>query len=528
MWFILETFWQDQASELLRKLRQNLPLAILTTVTVSLIVGFGKKLLHWAKRQLGFVEPAKEPLRPALPEGGVAHIYTMTKFHHGFTVELGWRGAVIDAGVVQRELDPRRYRRRTVARMIAKLGLGENARVIVWRDRDFPVILYLKDLFASDHQPMQLDIDSIFRINPARLLKSSLDEISHPSQEIADKISTKILLPARQWVSSMEGEDFYHQRDRLPEWVELAKTWIQRALEDSAFELVRIANLQIFSPSLDQIYQEYGDLALEHEAARREMERNMVRGALRQAVLAGKLAETRDQAEHEDAVRAIAQERTLREKALREELSQVELNELEARIRNWKRKHELLLQVLDPTEAGNHGTVDLAQRMTESFHHSVESADSPFSAHEREKIRVLLQSYKGQAIRPEEILMAIAEGADIPCSVFDPLSRIRGSHTLRVGDGWRIFDGSSLWQIRLTRIATRRHGFLWHCESPSQAHFEIRGAPDNRRFEQDVVLGKPFRLTVGPHEVPVEFLGGTPSRISLRIPDGAGGKPSNS
>jgi hypothetical protein len=528
MWFIMDSFWQDQASEVLHRLRQNLPVAILTTVTVSLIIGFGKKLLHWLKRQLGFVEPAKEPLCPALPEGDVVHIYTMPKFHHGFTVDMGWRGAVIDAGVVQRELDPRRYRRRAVAKMIAKLGLGENAQVIVWRDKDFPVILFLKDLFASDHQPMQLDIRSIFRINPARLLKSSLEEISHPPQEIADKISAKVLLPARQWVSSMEGEDFYRQRDRLPAWVEMAKGWIQHALEGSAFEPVRITDLRIFSPALDRIYEEYGDLALEQEAAKREVEQNMVRGALRQAVLAGKLAEVRDQAEHEDAVRAIAQERDLKDKALREELSQAELNVLEGRIRNWRRKHELLLQVLDPAEAGNHGAVDLVQRVTEGFHQSVAAADSPFSPHEQEQIRVLLQSYQGQATRPEEVLTALAKGGDIPCSVFDPLSRIRGSHTLRVGDGWRIFDGRTLWRISLTRIATRRHGFLWSRESPSQVHFEIRGAPDNRRFEQDVELGKPFRLTVGPHEVPVEFLGGTPSCISLRIPDAAGGKPLNS
>ena len=525
MWLILDSFWQDQASELLHRLRQNLPLAILTTVTVSLIVGFGKKLLHWIRRQLGFVEPAKEPLHPALPEGDVARLYAMPKFHHGFTVPFGWRGAVIDAGVVQRELEARRYRRRAVAKMIARLGLGENAQVIVWRDKDFPVILYLKDLFAADHQPMQLDIHSVFRINPGRLLKSSLEEISHPPQEIADKISAKILLPARQWVSSMQGEDWYRQRDRLPEWVETAKGWLQHALEGSAFEPVRITDLRLFSPALDRIYEEYGNLALEEEAARREMEQNKVRGALRQAVLAGKLGEIRDQSEHEDAVRAISQERALKDKALREELSQAELNELEARIRNWRRKRDLLLQVLDPAEAGNHGTTDLAQRVTESMHQSMAAADSPFSPHEQEQIRVLLQSYQGQAARPEEILAAIAKGADIPCSVFDPLSRIRGSHTLRVGDGWQIFDGHSLWRIRLTRIATRRHGFLWSRESPSQVHFEIRGSPDNRRFEQDVELSGPFRLTVGPHEVPVEFLDGTPSRISLRIPDAAVGKP---
>jgi hypothetical protein len=117
------------------------------------------------------------------------------------------------------------------------------------------------------------------------------------------------------------------------------------------------------------------------------------------------------------------------------------------------------------------------------------------------------------------MLAAVAKGGDIPCSVFDPLAKLRGSHTLRVGDGWKIFDGSSLWQIRLTRIVTRRHGFLWLRESPSLAHFEMRASPEQRRFEQDVILGKPFRLVAGPNEIPVEYIEGTPSRISVRVPE---------
>jgi hypothetical protein len=131
----------------------------------------------------------------------------------------------------------------------------------------------------------------------------------------------------------------------------------------------------------------------------------------------------------------------------------------------------------------------------------------------------VLQSCQNKATRPEETLSAVAAKADIPWTVFDPLARIRGSHTLRVGDGWRFFDGDCLWQIRLTRILTRRHGFLWQRESPAQAHFEMRASPHNRHFEQDVALKEKFNLDTGAHGIPVEYLGGTPSRISVRIPE---------
>jgi hypothetical protein len=519
MWILMDSWWQGQAGQLLEKLQQNLPLTVATTIVMSLLVGFYKQLLRFIKRQLGLIEPPKDPLQPYLPEGDVAHTYTADKFRLGFTVDWGWRAALVDAGVVQCELEPRRYRRGTIAKMIAKMGLGENARAIVWRDKEFPVNLYLADLFASDHQPIQMEVNSMFHIDAARLLRSSLQELALPPAEISKHISSKMALSVQPWIASMRAEDFYHQTDKLAEWSELAKAWIRQALEGSPFEVMRVVNLRIFSPALDKVFKEYGEMALASEAARREVERNKVRGALRQAVLSGKLEEIHDQTEHEDAIRMIEQERALKEKALRQELDQSEIQELESRLRLWKRKHEILMEALGPVKAGSPNGAEITQRLTDTMARAAsDAADSPFSAHEREQIRTVLQSLRTQGARPDEMLAAIAKGADIPCSLFDPLSSIRGAHTLRIGDGWRIFDGASLWQIRLTRIWTRRHGFLWLKESPAKAHFEMRGAPDKRQFVQDVVLEKSFELSVGSHTIPVEFLGGTPSRISLRIP----------
>jgi len=520
MWIALDSGWMDHAQDLFVRLRSNLPLAIATTIVMSLLVAFWRNVLRFFRRRLGLVEPPKEPLQPYLPEGDVAHALAPGKFCHGFTVHWGWRGAVIDAGVVQQELEPRRYRRRTMARMSARMGLSEDARVVVWRDREFPVHLYLDDLFARDHQPMRLEIRCLFRINPARLMQSSIEEIMLPPAKISEHISSKISLAAQRWVSSMEAREFYDRQDRRAQWSASAMEWVQNALADSPFQALRITGLQISSPALDQVYRDYGELALENETARREIERNKVRGALRQAALAGKLAEIRDEQQHEDAIRMIEQERSLKEKTLRQELEQAELSELENKVRVWRRKQEILLQMLDPAmaEAGvaGAGAPDPARRVLDSFRRrAVDNVDSPFSAQERERIRRLLREPHGA--KPEEILSAVARETDIPQAMFDPLTRIRGSHTLRVGDGWRIFDGASLWQIRLTRIKTQRQGFLWRHESPSQAHFEIRASPSNRRYEQEVALGKPFRLTVGSNTIPAQYLGGTPSRISLRI-----------
>lgn len=483
------TIW-DQGKDLVVKVQQNLPLTIAMTVVMSVLVAFWKKLLDFARRKLGFDKPKTEVLKPSVPEGDFVHQYPLDKFRPGFRVEIGWRGALVDAGVVQREFGPGRYGRRAVAKMIDSFRLGENARVVVWREHEFPMVLYLKDLFAADHQPMQLEIRATVRVRPGRLMHSSGEEFTQVPAHSAEDISAAIALPARQWVASHPADEPYRNADKLAEQCALAEGWIRAAIEGTAFELIRVADFRLFSPALDKVFAEYGDTALESEAARREVERNKVRGALRQAVLAGKLEEIHDQDEHERAVRAIEQEKSLRDKTLNQELAQGELSELEVKLKLWKRKQELLLQMLDP--AGGEAA------------HALETADSPFSAHEREQIRAIV---KGQ----------VNHGTDIAWAAFDPLGGIRGAHTLRVGEGWRFFDGSSLWQVRLTRIETRRHGFLWHSESPAQLQFEVKGTPGGGRFEQAIALNGGFRLTAGPHELNVKYLGGSASRVSLQV-----------
>jgi hypothetical protein len=508
----------DWAHDLFVNLRQGLPLALLTTIVTSLVIAFWKNVFAFAKRLLGFVESPKEPISHSFPEGEIAHCYAIKHSRSGFSIAAGWRGAILDKGMVQQELGSGRYRRRAVGAMVARSALSDTARVILWRENEFPVVISLADLFSADHQPMQLEMQCGFRFKSADLLHSCLEEITLPLEQIAAHISERVALPLRKWVSTLQGEDPYEHREKLPEWGETAKDLVETALSGSPFEIVRILDLHLFSPALDALYGQFGELAKDNASARTEVERNRVRGSLRQAMLAGRLEEMRDQSQFENAVRVIEQEKDLREKALRRELTQAELTELQEKVEVWKRKQELLLQVMGLEAGPAQSAGEAVIRGRNDLRLAVEAPDSPFSPQERQRILAVLQSFASKAVRPEEILAAIAKGADIPQAVFDPLERIRGPHTLHVGEGWRVFDGESLWQIRLTRIVTRRHGFLWRLESPAQAHFEVHASPDNRTFQQEVALQDSFRLELGASGIPLEYLGGTPSHISVRIP----------
>ncbi len=509
----------DGAKEILIQLKRNLPLALATTIAVSLIMAFWKKLLHFAKQHLGFAEPPKPTaLHATLPEGEIAHSYIFGKIRGSFTIKPGWRGAVVDAGVVQRELEPGRYRRGFLSKISTCHGLGEEAQIIIWLDREFPVVLLVEDLFTCDHHSMQLSINAVFALDPARLQHISPAEITQPPEKIAEGISEKIALPARQWISTNNAEQVYINGRILPEGIQLAGNWINAALQGSPFNLVRVTEFRLANPALDQIYREYGEMALDNEKAQKEVARNQVRGALRQAALAGKLAELRDQQQYEDAVRAIEQEKVLKDKALKLELVQADIDGIEKKLRVWKSKREFLFQTMGVSLQDNTGAAESPGILTENLRRSiVDSPDSPYSAQERMQIRELLKACQARSAEPYEILAAVMSGSDLPGAELDPIAGLRGDHTLRVGEGWRIFDGENLWQIRLMRIITRRHGFLWNRESPSHACFEMRGAPGNRRLEQEIPLKGSFCLKAGRNGIPVEYLGGSSSRISLRI-----------
>lgn len=515
---LMDSWLPDELGTIVDRLRQNLPVALATSITVSLILAFWKRIFRYAGRVLGLSRPAPAPMQPALPEGEFARACALARARGGFTVRPGWRAAVVDAGVVQSELGPGRYGMRAVRKMAARSRLGKEARVVFWRDRDFPAVFFLDGLYAADHHPMQLKIAARLRVRGERLLNRSLEDIARPPEEVAAGLCERLLLPARRWAASLESSAPYRDRAAAAQWAGLAEGWIRTALEDTPFELVRVTDLKLFHPALDRLFREYGELALEQEAARKEIERNRVRGALEQAVRAGKLAELRDRRQYEDAVRALEQEKELREKALRLELEQAEFAALEARLATWRAKRDLLERAAGTLMPEGPQEADAARRVADTLRQSaVEAADSPFTAQEREQIRAVLRTCASHAAQPGEILAAVAGRAGIPQALFDPAAAIRGEQTLRVGDGWRMFDGERLWQVRLTRIGTRRHGFWRRRESPARAVFEIRTSPGNRRLEQEIPLDGPFRLKLGANELAGQYLSGAPGRITVRI-----------
>ncbi len=200
------------------------------------------------------------------------------------------------------------------------------------------------------------------------------------------------------------------------------------------------------------------------------------------------------------------------------ELVQADIDGIEKKLKAWKSKRELLFQTMGVSLQENAGTAECPGILAENLRRIiVDSPDSPYSAQERIQIRELLKACQARSAEPSEMLAAVVSVSDLPGTAIDPIAGLRGDHTLRVGEGWRIFDGEDLWQIRLMRIATRRHGFLWNRESPSQAYFEMRGAPGNRRLEQEIPLKGSFHLKAGRNEIPAEYLGGSSSRISVRI-----------
>lgn len=472
--------------------------------------GIVRDLLLWVIRRL-----RGEPSRPApASKDLLRRELAWDEVRHGFRVPSGWRCALLHAGIVQQELEQGRYGRRAVARIAQRKGLGSESSAVFYRSEEFPLNFSVAPLFTSDHHELALQVHAHFRLKPTAVAQRS-EVLPQLQMWLSESLRPRV----QQWISNLDGETVIRSRGMEAECPQRAAVWIEESLQKSVLILVRITHARVFNEFLSKTYRQYEEMAEERAKLGVRIEQNRLKGAWRQAILEGKLREIQDEDRFEETVRALQQDRALKERLLRMELEQGEIDELHNKIEIARRKYLILQQALEQAAGSLQSADRLAARLREALEHSAfGSADSPFSPQEREQIRSILNSLQQQPQVPEEILSSITRDGGIRFSLFDPFAGLRGAHTVKVGDGWRAFDGESLWQVRLTGIRTRRHGFLWLKESPAQAFFEVRGSPGNRRLVQEVHPGVPLSLRLGSHDLTVELLGGSAAQITLRIP----------
>ena len=482
--------------------------------------GMIKDLLSWTarllRRKTAAMESAEMPLVKQLPWG---------EARRGFRVAPGFRCAVVEAGAVQAQLDEGKYRRGDLRKIARRKALTADAKAVLYRQSEFPLRFAVRPLFTADHHELSLEIGAWLQVRPASLLDGAKANARPPASQLEKELAESLSLPARAWAASLSGEEIIRTRGMEQACHEKASEWIPSALDGSMFELARVVQARLCSGFLDEAYRKLAESAREQGELATALEQDRVRGACRQAILAGKLREIRDQSRFDDTVRALEQDRALKDKAMRMELGQRELDELQERIELSRRKYAVLQQALDAAAQDPRDPGRLMARMHEALSSAVDGADSPFSPQEREQIHELLRIHAYNQHTPGEILSAIAQGSGIRPPLFNPFAGLRGPHTLKVGGGWRIFDGENLWQVRLTSIQARRCGFLWLREAVFGAQFEIKGSPGERRLMQEVRAGEQGCLHIGPHDLPVEMMGGSAAQITLRVPTGIAAVP---
>ncbi len=436
--------------------------------------------------------------------------------NRGLRVPKGFQCAFIQAGVVQAQLGEGRYTRGELRRIAHRKALTRDARAVLYPETEFPLSLAVRPLFTSDHHELSLEFRAHFRVSPAHLLNSA--EQGPLPLRFKEKLEESLMRPAREWTASLSGEEIVQARGMESVCQEKVSGWITREVEGSSFSMVRVSQARLCSEFLNGAYRKLEEIAQERGNLALVLERDRVRGSCRQAILAGRLREFADEERFEDAVRALEQDRALKEKALQMELEQHELDELQNRIELWRRKYDLLQQALNEAAAPQESSHQVIEKLCKSLElKAVGSADSPFSPQEQEQIRALLRTGRQGRHTAEEILSSISQNSGIRYPSFNPFAGLEGSHTLKVGEGWRIFDGENLWQVRLNSIETCRHGFLWLRERPSQACFEIKGSPGGRRLLQEVDAGGVDALHLGSRDLPVALLEGSAAQITLKV-----------
>src|SRR5262249_14388659 len=136
----------------------------------GLVRDFGLLLWNWVN---GTMPPAARPV-----EGSAARIIARDDAASGFTIPLGWSGSVMDAGVEQQRLGAGQYGGRRIRKLIVHHALGPDARIVLWSKEEVRIRIRVPQLFASDHQQMELSVDAQIQLNPGRLVQDLPSEDS--------------------------------------------------------------------------------------------------------------------------------------------------------------------------------------------------------------------------------------------------------------------------------------------------------------------------------------------------------------
>ena len=499
-------------------------------VTITLLLGFARKIRKLAGKIFGFGETTagrpqdeksarQETRRMSAPEEPLVRQVEWDKARRGLVVPKGWRCAIVHACVVQEQLASGRHGSRALDRIAGRKGLNSDARAVLYNQAEFPLELCIEPLFAADHCQLSLQILACFRLRPDRLIDITQDDAALMPSGFRDRLVKSLMAEAREWAVSLSGEDIVGARGMESACKEKASLWLLRASEDLGLELVRVLRARLRSEFLDSLYEKLEQASQEKRKLAAELEISRLRGAWRQEILAGKLREIEDAEHFDEVVRALQKDQALKDKTLRMELEQKEIDELRGKIEISRKKYLILKQAMEDDSISQQSSEELIARLCEAFESNfLGSSNSPFSPQEREQIRSILQARRNHFRAPEEVLSSIARDGGIEFSLFDPFAGLQGEHTLKVGEGWRRFDGENLWHIRLTRIGTRRHGFFWLKESPCKAFFEVQGSPGSRRLVQEIRPGEAGTLPLGARSLPIELLGGSAAQITVRIP----------
>jgi hypothetical protein len=469
--------------------------------------------LAWRFVRHAPTEPATKPDAPYLRS------LPLSQARRGFYVPPGWAGAIVDRDACQATLRAGYHRPFQLQSRERKHRLSPDAVVLVWSRGVVPIGCTFDRVFSSDQHEFEITLRLRARVRMPVPTNADASENDRTSAGIDPDIVRAARPVIEAEVAAGAGEAVYRDaafRDRLRGALTAP---LSEALGSQGLELVALDSLTLGNSFLETVFGRRAGLAQDKANIELAVEQSRLRGALRQARLGEHLAEVQAREAFDEQLRVLAQERLLSGNARDREIAHAELEDIEARLEMWHRREEALHATFQAVLKRRADALRSARELAEEFQFQAAQGGAlqGLLPSERALLARAIEESAAQQASPEEILSALRRGLELPSTVFDPLRPMRGHRTLHVGDGWRLWDGERLWQVRLHGIQTRHHGFLWRKESPSQALFEVKGSPGQHLLKQPVALDGHGTIQVGEHHALVECLTGTPSELTLEI-----------
>lgn len=417
-----------------------------------------------------------------VPAGHLSSVLAFDAVPQRAALGAGLAAAVVDGGIVQGAIQAT-HGPSWLGRLKRQRSSWREPTLVMWSRNWVPVRVAVPSIVSRDGHGFTVSVDLRVRLEPRSEAGATLPTLPETAASLGDllrvALTAALHAPARQVDGANLFDDWPGEAAVLARCLEAASGAVSGlAVVDGGCSL-SAANA-FFEARREQERQHQQDLA-SLDALR---EQSLIRGAVRLVAHQERIDSLQKESEYAAAEAMLHNDVELRRKALSQELERADVDAAIEKVGIARRQAEAVIDMVDAASRMQSKLFESAGQLAAhlSAEMGTKCGGSAFTAQERQQAQALLAAAARTARSPEEVLSALQSGLPLPVSLFRPFRKLEGTHTVKVGTEWKVFDGETLWAIHVTRVHWKRRWWSWGREYPTSVEFKVTGRPEGREL----------------------------------------------